>query len=76
MDTNEKISVEAGIPIPIKRAYRRESKYPLAKLNIGDSFETDDHIQGSIAYFRKTFPERRFMSRHMDNGKVRTWRIG
>jgi hypothetical protein len=70
------IVAESGIPIPASKRGRRPggSMYPLETMGVGDSFETPKYIQGSTNVIQKR-TGRRFMSRRMENGNIRVWRI-
>jgi hypothetical protein len=68
MDTQ--IKIETGLPIPDR------AKYPVAQMNVGDSFfvagKTSATISGALAYYRSDGV--RLATRTVDGG-VRVWRI-
>lgn len=74
-------SIEQGIPIPNKHGSRTTIKYPLDKMNVGDSFlvecDSSDYsetnkIRGRVQYQSKTVTGK-FVTRKVEKG-VRIWR--
>jgi hypothetical protein len=71
--------ITPNIPIP---ARKRESKFPLRQMEIGDSFEVGAKfagVDGKIIYqaiqnFKKRVPSMRFTARKV-NKSYRVWRL-
>ena len=71
--------IEKGIPTPELRALAvRRTKYPFAKMKIGDSFFVPNGkvntISVSVATFHKNNKPKRFTCRTVEGG-IRVWRI-
>ena len=67
--------IEKGVPKPARAGY---SKYPLRKMEVGDSFfiETGDPsvIRSNVTIFSKRNPGYKFSTRKEGTG-IRIWRI-
>lgn len=77
-----KHDIEKGIPIPeeLKLSYR--TKYPLTKMEIGDSFIFEYRSQKQLETFRVSIRKQRFINKKdfaiqfIDRkSKLRCWRI-
>lgn len=72
--------IERGVPVPKRNQSRRESKYPCAEMEIGDSFFIPaGQVKAPAAYAvavsaNKRFPERKFVPRTVEGG-MRIWRV-
>ncbi len=76
--SNGAIEVERGIAMPV-RAGSANQKYPLAELQIGDSFllpvgTLRENVSGSISYAAMKLG-RKFITRTVEGGRVRVWRV-
>lgn len=80
---SEPIKIDSGIPIPPKcptnGRWHRESKYPFAKLEVGQSFfKSGKYSGGILSMAKKQAPGYKFTSRKVvESGVagVRLWRI-
>lgn len=71
---SEEIKIEKGIPIT---SPRKKKDHPWTKLEIGDSFLVERHIQsvrGSVSTANQT-TMMRFTVREWDENHCRVWRI-
>ena len=82
------MKIDKNIPIPDSRFGNKDGrppKYPLKDLEINDSFlipyeegieknKMHSRASGSIANFNKKYPEKKFVTRQIDDG-IRVWRI-
>lgn len=80
-----KVEIEHDIPIPEHAPHH--SKFPFAKMEIGDSFSVPLEMEGQIGYksssigsaaghFRRRFPKQRFLIRTLKaEGIIRCWRV-
>ena len=69
----QQFQIEKGVPIP--GAGRSAAKYPLAEMEVGDSFFTDverDRIYTAVSYFGYR-NNKKFSVRKVDGG-FRVWR--
>lgn len=80
MQTPEPIKIDHDIPIPNPEYQRRQRKYPIADMAVGDSFfahaQRSESVSSSLTKYRKM--GRRFTARTVtENGVkgVRLWRI-
>ena len=76
------IQVEDDIPLPPnprEHGSKGISKYPLARMAIGQSFLISDcsalAIRQAITRYRKLFPEHNFTIRTQPDKSIRVWRI-
>ena len=73
------LEIQKDVPQP---AAKRQSKYPFADMNVGDSFKAPKHLRQSItncakSWVKRNNPSARFLVRSSseDEGAVRVWRI-
>ena len=66
------VKIDKGIPVP-KETRKRKPKYPLAVMDIGDSFFTDKNIKGLVSRFAKADGAKKFVVRQEGEG-IRVWR--
>jgi hypothetical protein len=71
--------IQTNIPLPSSAKGSRGSKYPFARMHIGDSFAVDSGvaattIRSAVGAFCKTHKNHKFVVREID-GAVRVWRI-
>lgn len=74
------MKIEKGIPIPERRSHQpRESKYPFAKMDPGDSIVFTDNKQGksalAAAYKYARDSGTKFAGRSAKEGPIRIWRV-
>lgn len=73
-------TIESGIPIPKRAAGRSGSKYPLAHLDVGDSFLVPEPVKAAtlrsaVGAFIKRNPDfGKFAVRAESHGGHRVWR--
>ena len=73
--------IEKGVPLPKKGSHSKGTKYPFAKMAIGDSvfFANEPAGANSLpaigARMYAKASSKKFVSRKMDGG-VRIWRMG
>lgn len=69
----EVVTINTGVPVP--DSY---SRYPLDKLNVGDSFEVSlekrSSLQSSVSRRHKV-SDHRYVVRKIDDTKVGVWRV-
>lgn len=83
--TTSPIQIEKGIPVPSRQGGRGKAKYPLADMEVGDSFfvpwgeselKTRSTLSNAISAFHLRNKPKRFTSRKDPAGcGVRVWRI-
>lgn len=80
--------IESNVEIPKRRhnGGGRTSKYPFARMEVGDSFVVDYQERGdsperacrrvrqAANTFRKSHPDRQFIARIDEDGEPRCWR--
>lgn len=69
------IQIEKGIPLPARKPQNRAEKYPLSKLEVGDSFMAPVKQAALAAHARRVAKEfkRKFVVRPEGEG-ARVWR--
>lgn len=69
------IQIEKGIPLPTRSNSARGEKYPLSKLNVGESFVAPVKQQALAAHARRVAKDlkRKFVVRPEGEG-ARVWR--
>lgn len=78
--TNPKYRVENGIPLPPARNASAESKYPLARMEVGSSFAFPAKEMAKIGNRAQRWgirqkPPRQFAVRLLSPRKARIWRV-
>lgn len=66
------VKIDKGIPVPTETRVRA-SKYPLAEMEVGDSFFTEKDIKGMISRFAAKHNGKKFVTRKEGDG-IRVWR--
>jgi hypothetical protein len=79
-DTEElTIQIESDVPMPAVRRSGKESQYPFAQMDVGDSFAMPidfmGKLRGASQHYRKRNPEQRFSIRAEDGETCRCWRV-
>lgn len=69
-------NIESDVPIPERSFYA--SKYPVNRMDVGDSFAFDPDkfrgAQSAIAREEKRSPGKKFITRKVNETESRTWR--
>ena len=67
------MKIEKGIPIP-ERRQGTSSKYPIAKMVVGDSIVVENRSQSLYVWRLSKLLGITITTRELDNGTVRVWR--
>jgi hypothetical protein len=71
-----KISSDFPIPPPTSKGHKR--RYPLDKMEVGDSFlvpKAEERTIRNAVYLWASRHNKKFTIRTLDNGTIRCWRI-
>lgn len=72
-----KIKIEKGIPMPDNSFRKKKSAWPLAAMDVGDSFAFDSSrlpaLRAAITYEKRKHPEKKFTARSLPT-ESRCWR--
>jgi hypothetical protein len=76
MVANGQIEIETGVPLPLDSKSGPATKYPWAKLEVGESFFVavpPRHFASMVVHASRTH-SRKFIQRQVDGG-IRVWRV-